>query len=267
MRAPLWPFIVIGLLLTGTSVVLFRQHSQSATLQTEIDRRHNDARERTQLLAENRQLQAASLAAKDIDALQAERDAVESLRRDLADIRRRAETNARQPANPRPAPSADWGVPESPLMKGEVAAAQWREAGAATPQAAFESVLWAAAGGDVKALADLLTLNPAARSKADDYFNGLPPALKTELGSTEQLLALLTAKDVPLGSARITGVLPTNESETKLLTQLIDVQGKKKIVSFNLRTEDGRWRLVVPPGVLAKYRANLQAPADASGPP
>jgi hypothetical protein len=225
-------------------------------LQVEIDRRRHDTRARARLLAENRQVQ------DDLNALQAERAAVESLRSDLAAIELRAKTNARNPAAPRPSPWSGSGVSESPLMKGEVAAAQWRDAGAATPQAAFESALWAAAGGDVKALADLLTLNPAARSNAEDYFARLPAPLKTELGSAEQLLALLTAKDVPLGSARITGVLPTNESETRLITQLTDAHGQKKNVSFKLLAQDGRWRIVVPAAVVTKYRDGLRAPPD-----
>lgn len=260
MHAPRWPYIVVGLLLVCTTATLFWQHRQSVALQVEIDRRRNDARVRAQLLAENLQLHEASLHAKDLDELQAERVAVDSLRNDLAAIELRAQTAARKPARPLPTPWTGPGLPDSPLMQGEVTAAQWRDAGAATPQAAFESALWAAADGDVKALADLLTLHPDARAKAEDYFATLPAALKTELGSAGQLLALLTAKDVPLGSARITGMLPTNESRARLITQLTDTNGQKKNVSFNFLAENGRWRIVVPAEVVAKYRDRLSAP-------
>lgn len=267
MRAPSWPFVAIGLFLGGIAIVLSRQHQQTTALETEINRRRVEARTRAQLLAENRQLQAASPSAKDLDALQAERDAVEALRRHLADIKRRSEARAHSLALTTAASLTDPNQSDSPLMKGDVAVPQWRDAGAATPQATFESVLWAAAGGEVKTLADLLTIDPQVRSNVDEYFARLPPALKTELGSADQLLALLTAKDIPLGSARITGVLPTNESETRLITQLTDDRGQKKIAAFKLRTEDGRWRIVVPPGVVIKYRDTLQAWADAAGPP
>jgi hypothetical protein len=254
MHPSRWPLMVIGSLLACTGVALFWQHQQAAALRVEIDQRRTEAQARARLLADNRQAQ------DDLNALHAERAAVESLRSDLAVIELRAKTNARSPAPPGPATWSGPGVSESPLMKGEVAAAQWRDAGAATPQAAFESALWAAAGGDVKALADLLTLAPVARSNADDYFARLPAALKAELGSAEQLLALLTAKDVPLGGARITGVLPSSESETRLITQLTDAHGQKKNVSFKLLAQDGRWRIVVPAAVVAQYRDRLRAP-------
>jgi hypothetical protein len=261
MRTPRWPFVVIFALVATALASLGWQRHSAADLRMEITRRRAAAEEQTRLLAENRRLIATQISVEELDALRAERTVISGLRVDLDSIRRRAETAMRPTASANGITSAAKPV-ESPLTQGAVPAGQWRNAGAATPDAAFETALWAAAGGDIEALAAMLALDAAARTKTDELLARLPAQLRNELGTPERLIALLTAKDVPLGSARITGTFPL-PSETKLVTQLIDADGQEKSAMFSLQAEGGRWRLIVPTDVVEKYGAWLHAPPAA----
>ena len=233
-------------------LLLAWQRHAAVGLRAEIARQHTAVRERAQLLAEHEQLIKEQLSVEELDRLRAERTAVAGLRAEIEAMRHRVEAMARA-ATPEPRLS------RVSLADGVIPAAEWKNAGTATPDAALESVLWSAAGGDVEALAGLLRFDAEARAKAEGMFARLPPNLQNELGTPERLVALLTAKDVPLGAAQIVGTLPLPR-ETRLTTQLTGTDGKMKTVVFSLGSDEGRWHLVVPGSVVEKYATLLPAP-------
>ncbi len=153
------------------------------------------------------------------------------------------------------------------MERGPVAASLWKNAGQATPRAAFETLLWASAGGDLDSLARVLDLDSLTRIEATEVLDQLPPAIRQEIGTPERLVALMTAKDAPLGSAEIlsgyeevAGRAPTM---MKLNARVVDAEGNAKELLLSLRAENGAWRLVVPDAAIEKYAALLHAPVEA----
>jgi hypothetical protein len=239
------------------------QHHTAARLRAEINRQQQSAvKERLQLESENRRLVAAQLPAAEVQKLRVERGTVSSLLNEIESMRHRADQAARLAAARHGSASAKSDV-EYSLTDGPVPARLWKQAGQATPAAAFETALWAGAGGNVESLAGLLVFDPKAKSKADAIFAALPQAMQQELATPERLIALLVAKDVPLGSAEIlTQATPADPSnDTRMAVELTDDGGKSKEVHLSLRATDGTWRFVVPPDAVEKYAAQLRAPA------
>jgi hypothetical protein len=249
-------------LVAAVATGLAWQRQTTTKLRGEIARQRAEGRGRAQLRTENQRLASAQPTAEELDALLAERAAVAQLRTELDSLRRRALASAttRQATAPKPAPVTP------PLTGNVLAHPLWQNLGAATPAAAFETTLWASAGGDIDALAGLLALDPEARTEALALFAHLPEKLRQEFVSPERLVAVLTAKDVPLGSATILGQYPS-PADTKLAAQIFDAEGQQKISLFSLRAEGDRWRLVVPGNAVKRYAAWLRAPPAAAGAP
>ena len=254
-------YVVIATLAVAATALLEWQHRTANELHGEIARQRTQARERTRLVAENQRLIAAQPTAEELADLLARRMAQEQLRSQLAAMHRREEA-ARAGAAQRAAADPNAAVPS---LKGNMLAAErWINAGQATPEAAFQTTLWAAAAGDLDSLAELLAFDAEARSQATATFDRLPAAVQNELGTPERLIALLTAMDVPLGSASILGQFPSS-TDTRISALLIDAGGKAKTAMFSLRAEGERWRLMVPAEIVKKYAGWLQAPVAAAG--
>ena len=228
------------------------QQRTTTALRAELGRRQRAATEDGNLKAEHAGLLGRQVPPEELARRRAEHEAWTNLAGEIATLRNRLE--AKKPAAvASPSPIQARSLKEASLTRGE-----WRNAGQETPAAAFETVLWAAASGEVEELAAGLELDDATRGKAAAIFNRLPPALQREVGTPGQLVALLTARDVPLGSAWIMGQFDMRPNETRVVAQLADPEGNKRDLLFTLREREGRWRLVVPPQVMTKYAAFLQ---------
>jgi len=265
MRAPKLPLVFIAGLAAAAVALLGWQRHTAGRLRAEIVRQQRFMKEeRARLEDEQRRLKAARVSEAELQKLRAERTAISSLLGEIESMRHRADESARAIATRNRPPSAEIVVGPS-MTEGPVPARLWKKAGQATPEAAFETALWAGAGGNVESLTGLLVFDADARAKAQAIFAGLPPALQQELATPEQLIALLVAKDMPLGSAEIlTRVTPDDPlADTKLAAKLVAADGKSKEVQLSLRARDGSWRFVVPPGAVEKYAAELRAPATA----
>jgi hypothetical protein len=94
--------------------------------------------------------------------------------------------------------------PASALVIGEWRApTAWQNRGQATAVATIETALWAAAGGDLAALQNLLLLDEAVRFKAETLWAQLPETARASYTSAEQLLAAFATKFLPLGEAQL----------------------------------------------------------------
>ena len=246
--------VYLGVTIAG---VLMWRHRTQVTLRDELNRQQHAAAEERRVKAELAGLRAQQLSPAEFARRREERAAWVALAGEIEAQRSRMEV--KKPA----APPGSAAAPPRSLKDLPLAAGAWRDAGQETPAAAFETVLWAAASGEVEKLAAGLELDEATRSAAATIFNRLPPALQREVGTPEQLVALLTARDVPLGSAWILGQSDEQPKETRMVAQLADAEGKKRDLLFTLRETEGRWRLVVPEQVMTKYTAFLQGkPAE-----
>ena len=260
MRANRWPSALIAVLTVTVAGLLGWQRHAADGLRDEIARQRAQGREKTRLAAVNQQLAAAQATTAELERLRADRAAVTQLRAELDSMRRRARESAQ--AAPREAPATTPASPTPSMVGHTLAYRLWQNAGQATPAAAMETTLWAAAGGEIDALAGMLAFDDDARRQANTLFAQLPEALRKELSTPERLIALLTAKDVPLGGANIVGQFPT-PVDTKVATQIFDATGKQKVAMFSLRADGANWRLVVPGAIVQRYADWLHAPAAA----
>jgi hypothetical protein len=235
------------------------QRRAAASLRGEIAWQRAQVREHVRLQAENQRLTSTQATPAELETLRAERAAVAQLRVELDSLRRRASESAAVLRAERP----EQAPPIPPLTGNVLAHRLWQNRGAATPAAAFETALWASAGGNVDALTGLLTLDPEARTEATALFAQLPEKLREEFVSPERLVAVLTAKDVPLGSATILGQYPSS-ADIKVAAQIFDADGKQKVSLFSLHNTGGGWQLVVPGNAVKRYAAWLHAPSGAA---
>ncbi len=262
MRPKFRSYLVVTLPAAIVFAGLAWQHHRKSALRDEIARERARAAVRAQLELEHQTLADAQPSPEELEAVLAERTAVAQLRAELESIRQRARTSA-QSADRTLEPDA----PPAPRLAGQVLAHRlWRNAGQSSPQAAFESVLWAAANGNIDALVPLLALDPEARIRADMLFNRLPSSLRDAFGSSTRLVAHLTAKDIPLGSATILNHYSSPE-ETKVTAQIFDAEGNNKLALFSLRPDQEQWQLVVPGRIVQRYTDWLGAPARAPSTP
>jgi hypothetical protein len=253
MRGNRRPFILLAALAVAVLALLGWQRLTAGKLRDQIATQRAQGRERARLSAEHRRLAAAQATAAELDALLSERMAVAHLREQLAELRRRAgETAVARPGSePVQAPSS---------ILGNVAAfTLWKNLGRMTPEASLETALWASANGDIDTLANLLIFDPDAKDEATTFFAQLPEGLRQEFVSPERLIAILAAKDVPLGSATILNQYPT-PTETKMTVQIFDAAGKHKMALLSLRPDEAGWRFVVPANAVKRYAAWVQAP-------
>lgn len=248
--------VVITALIVAAAGVLGWQHRTTERLRAERDQRQTAlARLQAERRAEQQEQQLASARARaeELDRLLAERAAVARLREELETLRHRAAAPAAVREERAPAPVR-------PGLAGNVLSfSLWQNAGRTTPEASLETALWAAVNGDIDTLTNLLIFDPEARREATALFTQLPAHLRQEFVSPERLVAVLAAKDVPLGSAALLNQYPT-PTETKLAVQVFDAEGKHRMALLSVRPDENGWRFVVPANAVKRYATWLRAP-------
>ena len=252
-----------GVLATVTVVVaagLALQQQAAIELRDEVELLRESTRDFARVRAENLRLAAARVAAAELETLRADRAAVVRLRGEIDALQKRGDE---LPPRAKAAPAAVQDIaavsaaPRTPIMDEVVPAKLWTNAGRATPAAALETTLWAAAGGDVDVLASGLVFDAQARAKAEAIFAGLPDGVRARYGSPERLIAMLTARDVPLEGAHIIDTKARKGNLAGLGAQLLDASGTTRMVFLVLRQDGPEWKLVVPTSAVEKYARML----------
>jgi hypothetical protein len=145
-------------------------------------------------------------------------------------------------------------------------AASWRNAGAASPAAALETVLWAAAGGDVEAFARCIQFDVSGLKAAQALLASLSPAERARHGGPAQLLAFLSIKDIPVGSA-VVSAWQGASATAQPVSLALNAEGQKaRQVTLIFQRVGEEWRLRATEAAVAKYAAALRGPAAGSGP-
>lgn len=253
-------WLVLGGLVLAGGVALALQQQEAMRLRHELELAREENREATRRRTEGGLVAAGQGTAGELTALRSDREALGRLREEIERLKTRMQ--AVQPAAARDAAAA---TPRAATLELTPATA-WKNMGRATPKTALETALWAAVGGDIEALADTISLDAGARAKAAAILAGLPEPARAYYGSPEKLVALFTAKDVPVGSnMRMVTRAGATADEAKL-TLVLQGETATRSIELALRRQDGAWRLVVPEAAVEKYGAMLKGdPAVAGG--
>ena len=202
-------------------------------------------RERDAALRDHRQLAALRTEHERLARAQLSPAARDALLRDAAEANRlRHEIATRTPAA---APAAA----DSPPAAGDtwVTAAAWQNRGRATPTAALETGLWAAANADVRLLRDTMELAPDARAALQALLAGLDrhhASAPAAYATPEDLAALFTARDAQAESMRVVWSRSPDPDHAIEAVLLKTADGKTKETAVSLHRTDDGWHLVLP---------------------
>ncbi len=189
------------------------------------------------------------------ERLRADREALPRLRAEVAALKKSVEeSRPLRVKKPKVDPAALLDI-EKEIVPSEA----WRNAGYATPVAAVETVLWAAAGGDTDVLMESIVMDEGAQRKAAELLAGLPVETRARYAKPEELVAFMAAKDVPLEGARIFPVKEQEGDMRRAVVQLRNAAGSVRQVHLDLRKTGAGWRLVVPEAAVERYARQLKA--------
>lgn len=246
-RNGIW--VVLAVVTLGVAGTLTLQAQRSRQLRAEIALLRNEAASLRTLQGENQRLRAAQPSASEWAEWRtqdAERVRCES---EIAQLRARLAAKTA---------TSSAGAPEFRPSE-PVQANAWNNVGRSSPEAVLETALWAAAGGEVDTLADTLLLETDARTRAEALLASLPPAVRATYGTPERLVALLTAREVPLGSMQFIARMERG-ADVLLRVRLQQPDGSAVTKSLVARGTPGNWRLVVPAGAINHFEAVLRGP-------
>lgn len=184
-----------------------------------------------------------------------ERDAeVAQLRGEIARLQDELKKDA-------PARAASKFKDEDPELK-LVATSNWKNAGTATPEASIQTFFWAAFEGEVDLLANGIVVPEADRAKVMDWFSKLPPAVQSQYGEPEKLIALMLAKDAgPLTGLQIVGERKVND-DVLINTRFTTEDASIDQAAYLLRQTPSGWRLVVPADSVAQLVSQHLRPKE-----
>jgi hypothetical protein len=254
MRAKLGWLAVIGVLVTAAGL-LWWQRDTRLRLEWALAGQRVQQSECARLRQENQRIAAVLPSPAELESLRDDHAAIPELRAEIEGMRTRLRIVAEE------------STPRQPVRfaaGSKVVAANWRNAGTATPQASLETVLWAAAGGDVDTFANCLVFPDArVRQQAVALLERVPAELREQYGTPERVVAFLASKDVPLGAAEVTEwtEVRTPPTVVGVRVQVSAADGKAKDVNLRFSRQEDGWKLVVPGYAIAKYASIFKAPA------
>ena len=262
-----WRALACVALALAAAALIARQRLALAALRVELGAARSEQEPIRRMQDEIAALAPMQVSDDELTRLRNDHAALSRLRAEVEALKKRTaglKPQARPSEPVRTKPRAEPSITED-LMPANT----WKNAGRATPVATMETVLWAAAGGDVDTLASLLVLDSPAKEKAERMLAGLP-ATEGRPRSGEALIAMLTAKDVPLGSAKIAGLKadPADAKRMRVVVMLLPPESpdrKSKLSQFSLHADAGGWKIAVPAAVVDRYAAMLKGGA-AAGP-
>ena len=253
------PILGFGALILLLVTVFVWQWQTGVKFRTEAALRRAEAEESMRLRDRHRQLAAQQVSAAEIANLRADHAEAVRLREEMD---RLAQKLAEQPppaAEPEasPAPTTD-GLDREPIP-----ASAWKNAGTGTPQSTLQTALWAAAAGNLDALAETLNLDGTARAKAQALFAAQPEEVRAQYATPERFVALLATRDMPLTSLQVSGAL-VQEHDAQLVVNLPTSERTDHLVKLTLSRGSDGWRLNVPETAIDRYARQAAGAAGRS---
>ena len=255
---------LVGLM--GFGVVLaagamFLQHQAMVELREEIAALRSDVQQvAKQREATRREAAKAEASGAAVAVITPESGAVDEQRAELAKLRNeiKALTASTQEVARQAQSAVQAARGESPIPVKLIPASDWKNAGRATVPAAVETLLWAAAGGDVDALAKAIQLEPSAQVKAQELFARLPESTQAQYGSPDKLVALFMAKDAAaIAGMQILGQRDLSPDVVGVRVRVANDQGQTKEQTFAFQKTSDGLKLKVPDDFVNKSAKQL----------
>jgi hypothetical protein len=207
-----------------------------------------------------------------IETLQAERSSLEARLAGRARMNhRRVPSRSLTAGATHPAPVSAPDFAAAPPLAW-IRTAHLRDAGNATPKAAFESVLWAANQADVDALTEMIHLREGDRALVDSFLAKLPESSRSGYGTPEHLLALFMAENPPV-AVQLYSIEPALSANRSAATGSVNVialtqdsSGQSGYLSYTFQPTDDGWKMAtpnLPGGGIRAYLAKIAVPAAA----
>jgi len=245
LRATHWAWFVFAAALSAAVIFVTQARRDAARRALTLATARHQHLEFLELQERHLQLAASQLSAEEISALRRRHAEIEAVRLRLAALQQRVK-------------GAEDSDPAVGQAHERVPADAWIYAGRDSPQAAFESVLWAAYHGDVDRLAELLTFSEEDRARAEVLFSQLPAASQQEYGTPRKVVATLLAGSFPENASAMVALGDSEyggNAELYMRVEHSDGQAKDSLFALQ-RAEDG-WRLFVPHSMMANYEKML----------
>lgn len=142
---------------------------------------------------------------------------------------------------------------------------RWKNLGLATPSDTVQSVIWAATGGEVDALAAMLAFDPESRTAADAFYASIPASSRNLFPSADALMATAVSSRLPANLKKAELVDTANETADLVrATFKLERQSKSneepRVVTFRFQRFGEDWKLLVPKSVVREFQASMQAP-------
>ncbi len=134
------------------------------------------------------------------------------------------------------------------------------DAGRATPEAAFQTLIWAAMKGREPEMAACVSLDSAARAKAESLLAGLPADARAKYGTPEQLVGLIFSHGVLESTAvQFVPSLAAVDSDHATLAVRVRTNGREGETKIPMvRSADG-WAMAVGERQIDVIRRGLTA--------
>lgn len=247
--------ILVGVLALAAIVLAFvMQQKHHQELKREFALLRAELKEVVQQARAGRPASDAAVAI--VERQEGERDELAKLREEISNLRVGTQELLKVAQTSTPAARESTGA--SANVADLIPAHALKNEGRATPEAAAQTLLWAAVSGDVDTLANGVVFTPSARTKADAWFAGLSDQTRAEYGSPEKVIALMIARDADkFGGVQILGQRELTPDNVGLRMRFSDTQGNTKDDNFVLHRSPDGWRLILPDATVEKFGKQL----------
>lgn len=259
MRAARSLYPVAGALALGLAVAWWCQRQTVVKLMQEVTQARELSREAGRLRVANERLIRGQISLAEIEGRRVDRAAMARLREEIERLKNSRRNRSQDAGVAVIVPTGAEETKEkdpviaATMAENEFSETGWRNRGREAPGAALETLLWAARNGDTDTMAAMIALEGPALEKAEAMLSGLSGPLRAQYDTPERLVALLTARDVPVG-IRLMG-FNGGATNTRLLVRLQNAGGGIKETEIALRRDPDGWRLVAPLSAVEGYAA------------
>lgn len=241
MKIKCYP-IFIGLLVAGTAGGIAMLEADKTRLRRQISALSENTTNLARLRAESARDQAILerfKTSREEGAKAVHADLV-AARAELAALERKA---GRSPADASATPPIEANRdPTQAMTRPEVLS----DAGRATPEAAFQTLIWAAMKGREREMAACVSLDHAARTKAESFLATLPAGARAKYGTPEQLVGLAFSHGVLEATAFQFGTSSVDDGDRVTLAVRVRVNGREREMKIPMARSAGGWAMAVP---------------------